>query len=394
MNNNTISPKSKLPPVTSFLVKVASRCNLACDYCYMYEHADQSWRQQPHVMSVETIDRLVRRIDSYVSATGIANITVVLHGGEPLLAGKKVVEYLVHSLRTGVSGHCKVEISVQTNATLLTPSWLDLFARWDVTVSVSLDGTKAANDRHRLTATGASSYDSVARGIEHLNSHPQWAELFTGILAVVDLENDPNETYESLAGFVDSFDFLLPDGSYERLPPRLITPGIIDGEALYGKWLARVFDRWYAAEDGIKIRLFENIMDLCLGGVSRTEGIGLGVFSILTIETNGEIQDVDVLKVSYSNAPKLGNGYSVYDHDFLDVLASPSVVERIRLTGESGLCSTCKECSLMQICGGGHLPHRYRQKNGFDNPSIYCGDLAYLIQHIQRRITLDLKAAR
>ena len=36
---------SHLPParITSFLVKIASRCNLACDYCYMYEHADQTY---------------------------------------------------------------------------------------------------------------------------------------------------------------------------------------------------------------------------------------------------------------------------------------------------------------------------------------------------------------
>ena len=30
-----------------FLLKVHSRCNLACDYCYVYQHADQSWRTRP-----------------------------------------------------------------------------------------------------------------------------------------------------------------------------------------------------------------------------------------------------------------------------------------------------------------------------------------------------------
>jgi uncharacterized protein len=29
-----------------FIVKVHSRCDLSCDYCYMYEMADQSWRDQ------------------------------------------------------------------------------------------------------------------------------------------------------------------------------------------------------------------------------------------------------------------------------------------------------------------------------------------------------------
>src|SRR4051794_1000945 len=49
-------------PFVHFVVKVASRCNIKCSYCYMYEHADQSWRTQPQFMSdaveVATIDRI------------------------------------------------------------------------------------------------------------------------------------------------------------------------------------------------------------------------------------------------------------------------------------------------------------------------------------------------
>jgi len=48
--------------ITSFLIKIASRCNLACDYCYVYEHADQSWKSQPAFMADETIHALAHRI--------------------------------------------------------------------------------------------------------------------------------------------------------------------------------------------------------------------------------------------------------------------------------------------------------------------------------------------
>ena len=33
--------------------------------------------------------------------------------------------------------------------------------------------------------------------------------------------------------------------------------------------------------------------------------------------------------------------------------------------------------------GGGYLPHRFSEKNGFDNPSVYCYDLWELIQGVQ-----------
>lgn len=39
--------------ISSFLVKVASRCNLDCDYCYVYHHADQAWRSMPQVLTDE-----------------------------------------------------------------------------------------------------------------------------------------------------------------------------------------------------------------------------------------------------------------------------------------------------------------------------------------------------
>src|SRR4051794_37304006 len=73
--------------LTSFLVKIASRCNLACDYCYVYEHADQSWRNQPALMSDQTRRLLATRIGEYADKVGLAEFSVVFHGGEPLLAG-------------------------------------------------------------------------------------------------------------------------------------------------------------------------------------------------------------------------------------------------------------------------------------------------------------------
>ena len=31
-------------PFRQFILKVHSRCNLSCSYCYVYEMADQAWR--------------------------------------------------------------------------------------------------------------------------------------------------------------------------------------------------------------------------------------------------------------------------------------------------------------------------------------------------------------
>ena len=44
-------------PLRQFLIKLHSRCNLACDYCYVYTLADQTWRTKPRVIS-QALSRL------------------------------------------------------------------------------------------------------------------------------------------------------------------------------------------------------------------------------------------------------------------------------------------------------------------------------------------------
>src|SRR5262245_24739399 len=74
-------------PFREFILKLHSRCNLACDYCYIYESADQSWRARPTVMSSETVQQAAVRIGEHAKAHRLTRVDVVLHGGEPLLAG-------------------------------------------------------------------------------------------------------------------------------------------------------------------------------------------------------------------------------------------------------------------------------------------------------------------
>src|SRR5579863_9783187 len=74
-------------PFREFIVKIHSRCDLACDYCYMYEMADQSWRDRPRRMTPEIAEHTAMRIGEHARSHRLKEIAVILHGGEPLLAG-------------------------------------------------------------------------------------------------------------------------------------------------------------------------------------------------------------------------------------------------------------------------------------------------------------------
>ena len=47
--------------VTALVLKVASRCNLNCTYCYVYNQGDNTSRDQPHFMSPRWSTALLQR---------------------------------------------------------------------------------------------------------------------------------------------------------------------------------------------------------------------------------------------------------------------------------------------------------------------------------------------
>src|SRR5207253_2068023 len=76
-------------PIRTFLHKVASRCNIDCSYCYVYHMADQSWKQRPALMAPKTIQAAATQVRAHALRHGLSEVTIVLHGGEPLLAGQE-----------------------------------------------------------------------------------------------------------------------------------------------------------------------------------------------------------------------------------------------------------------------------------------------------------------
>lgn len=89
-------------PFQQFILKIHSRCNLSCSYCYVYEMADQAWRRLPGQMSRAVADQAVRRIGEHARQHGLPSVDVILHGGEPLLAGPEWLAELAGSLRAEV----------------------------------------------------------------------------------------------------------------------------------------------------------------------------------------------------------------------------------------------------------------------------------------------------
>ncbi|AEJ13901.1 MULTISPECIES: cyclophane-forming radical SAM/SPASM peptide maturase YhhB [Pseudomonas] len=363
---------------SSFLVKVASRCNLDCDYCYVYHHADQSWRSMPKFLSAEHRRAFAQQLAEYVIQSDLKHCAVILHGGEPLLAGAQTLADFATLLRQSCS--IPVDISLQTNGLLLTDEALQILAAEDIGVSLSLDGPKLANDRHRLTRKGRSSFEQTEQALIRLQNYPS---VFAGVIAVVDTSTSAAELFQYFNQFkIPRLDFLLPDAHWLRPPPgRNQDPG------LYEQWLVNAFDVWFDEYPHIPLRTFEALLDVCAGLPSGTDAFGFGDVSLLSIETDGSYHDLDVLKVTQDGATRLVG--TVLDTPIAEVAKSPEIAQHRRYLRKEGLSQACKSCAIVDICGGGSLPHRFGQ-DGFANPTVYCNEMKRLVAHITERLSEHL----
>ena len=359
--------------VSQYILKVCGRCDLSCDHCYVYEHADQSWRHKPKVIAGPTVAQAAQRIAEHARRWQLGQVSIVLHGGEPLLLGRDRLHDVLRTLRSEIDPVTRLILTIHTNGVLLDEGLCDLFAEYDVRVGVSLDGDRAANDRHRRFADGRSSHTAVLRALALLR-RPEYRHLYAGILCTVDVSNDPIAVYEALlAQDPPRLDMLLPHATWDTPPPR--PPGV---RAPYAAWLGQIHARWLADGRPVPIRFFDSLVAAWEGRASGSEAVGADPVDLLVIDTDGGWEQADSLKTAYDGAP--ATGFDVFSHSVDEAAAHPGVAAR--RTGVEGLCRACRSCPVVRACGGGLFAHRYKSGNGFANPSVFCEDLKILIPQV------------
>jgi uncharacterized protein len=321
------------------------------------------------------------RIQAYSLASGTRRVSIILHGGEPLLAGQTFFRRFVEKANSELLPDVQPLFNMQTNGTLLDQSWLDLLRELDIGFGISLDGPESINDASRVDHRGRGSYARVRRAIDLVLADSRVDDLFGGVLSVINLDADPLEIYDLYRCLgVRSADFLLPDGHYDNPPAGLIAGSM---DTPYADWLIRLFNKWFSDDDPtFRIPIFEDIIGLIFGAPIGKDDLGGGRNGAIVIESDGTIEPVDVLKICGSRFTK--THFNVADSDIADACQSKLI--RIYLASGDMLCKKCQQCPVKTVCGGGYLPHRYSVVNGFDNPSVYCQNLMELIIYIQRKV--------
>ena len=342
----------------------------------MYSHADQSWREQPAFMSDEHRRLLAVRIGEYARENELQEIVIILHGGEPLLAGAERITETANWIRQAVPEKTKTDFSLQTNGTLLTEEILQQLEKAKIGVSLSLDGPKTANDLHRLGHNGSSTFAETVNGLQLIEKHPS---IYSGLIAVIDPRVPPQELLDFFAASnPPSLDFLLPDANHNRPPA-----GREQNPDLYKNWLLEAFDLWFDSYSHLPVRIFDAVLGAATGFASETDAFGFGDVNLLTIETDGTYHDLDVLKITAQGVTSLG--LSLENHKIEDAARSAQISAHRKLLRKEGLSAVCQSCEVVDACGGGAVAHRF-SKEGFENPTVYCEEMLALLKHAKNRL--------
>lgn len=129
---------------TSMLVlKVTRDCNLRCKYCYV-KNKDNF---KGEIISFEVFKKIIDKvIKDKKKPEAIDDISIVFHGGEPLIIGyEKLSLFFSYIKRAFEENNLNYSLGVQTNTTLLTEDILSLLHDYNVNVGVSFDGKDKSN---------------------------------------------------------------------------------------------------------------------------------------------------------------------------------------------------------------------------------------------------------
>lgn len=361
------------------LIKVASRCNINCTYCYVYNMGDDNWSHMEKLMTFETITAICNSLKE-LSSKQSKLFSIVLHGGEPFLLGAKKMESYFGLLRESLPN--EYPISIQTNGILISSELLDICSKYHVSVAVSLDGPKQINDKLRVSHKDKGTFDDVIKGYEILKAHSDALFLNAGLLAVIDPTSNPHEVYSFFKGIdAPSVDFLYKDGNHSHLPMGKSKLNSTE----YGEWMVGLLNAYINDENPLPIRILDDMLKVLLGGTVSKEGMGITDFGIIIIDTDGTLMKNDTLKSSYNGADKFSKSVNIKDGKLLEFLATDEFKEYREMQKPSSI--KCLNCPLLNICGGGMMLHRWKDDNGFDNPSVYCADQIYLIENMKETIS-------
>ncbi|SVA28684.1 uncharacterized protein METZ01_LOCUS81538 [marine metagenome] len=348
-------------PLTTMVLNVTNKCNLACTYCYEYGEdkiIDTQYGDQPKFMAEETAKESVEFLLEESRGQDVAHIT--FFGGETLLNFPVLQDTVAYARRRAAEEGKRIEFSLTTNATLLRPEIIEWLADNQIGVTISIDGPKEVQDGLRVFHNGKGSYDVVEPKIKELLKRHKTRP----IGARVTLTQKNMDVLKIFRHLTEDMGFwevgLAPVTTQDQRDYAITSEGKDDMLEQFGvlaqEWLECALNDEHHGFSNVKDTLEE-----IHKGVSKAYGCGAGL-GLMGVATDGDVS----LCHRFAGSPEHTIG-SVTDGIDRDKQGEFLVDHHIASKTD------CHTCWARPICSGGCYHEAHVQYGTSSHPNLhYC----------------------
>lgn len=338
-------------------------CQSNCKYCWGFE-------KNSEIMDISIIEDTVNWLADFRNEP----VHFTFHGGEPLIAGYDFYEKALPLLKNAKT-HKEAGFSLQSNLWLLTEELANLFSRYQVSISTSIDGPKELNDYQRGTGyfdkTMASYKLAKEKGIN-----------VNFVCTFTDYSKDKkDEVYEFFRdnGFIIKLHGALPSLRGDNADPWTLDS--ID----HGNLLVDLLDRYLEDLDKFEIKDFDHLCksSFIRRGTLCTFADCMG--DTLAIGYNGNIYPC--YRFVGMSDYVLGN---VKDYPSMDQLKESPAWEKLE-DFRTFVDNNCKTCNYIKFCRGG-CPYNAIVANNGDSKAVdpQCDAYKIIFADISKRATKEM----
>jgi uncharacterized protein len=146
------------------VLETTDRCNLRCGYCVYDPNNKDNRSHGKNDMSLDVAKKAIEHFRDHSYKEDRVGIT--FYGGEPLL----VFPFLEHCVKYAVPLFIdkKLDLSITTNGTLITPKIAKFLQQNNFLVLVSIDGPESVHNQYRKDKDDNGSFKNSLRGLKYL----------------------------------------------------------------------------------------------------------------------------------------------------------------------------------------------------------------------------------
>lgn len=337
------------------IFRTINACNLNCKYCYDKKNHYNIKKENKKLK--EKLPNIVNNVNKLLNNKKSSS-EFIFHGGEPLLIEPNTYKELIEQIK---KDNPNIRFSIQTNGTLISEEFIELFKEYNVHVGISLDGCNEKQNKYRVDYNGNNSFPKILKSIELLKEN----NIKFGIIMSL--------SKESIGSEKELYDFIGKNGINCNIRPIFGDEEIMMNNDEYYKFFTNLFDIWL--EDNISkvsLKQITEIYEIFKQNLSKAYKTKLcsktcNCFNnFISLDADGNLYSCNR---TYNNKSFYYGNVNDVDIEKLREEMAKRAEKRVKIINDS----KCINCKIYDNCKGGCPSNAFaKYENIYGIDDNYC----------------------